>query len=122
MSVRYQRFAVTGVANSLVLDATGLASTVDQKITLKAIHVSTSVEISNTLEGWISQTRHLEIRDEVLPTVEASGTNQYRDTTRQHRWEIERELAVGETFQIGILSGGTLSSVFGAYEYEVAGD
>ena len=121
MSNRTQSFSVTGSTNSTVLD-TGISSTNEETLFLKGVYISVSALQGNTVEGWISQTRHVQILDYPLRTHVASGTNQYPDTNGVHYLPIERELQVGETFQIGINSGGTATNIFGAYEFEVVGN
>ena len=121
MSIRYQSFSVTGVANSTVEDG-GITSTVDEPILVRGIHVTVSVWVGNTLEGWIAQTRHLQIRDRVIDTYEASGTNQFQSIDKANYFAIGRALDIGQTFLVAINSGGTLSSIEGAYEFEVIGD
>lgn len=118
MARRYQKIAVTGVANSLTMDD-GLESTEQERIHVLAVHVSTSAVEGNTVEGYVRQTQEIEVPDELLDTTEADGTNQYRSTGKLRSLPLDRELAVGEKLQVGIRCGGTTSNLFGAYEYEL---
>ena len=118
MSRRTQKYSVTGATNALTLDG-GIQSTEDEKIKLIGVYISASALVGNTIEGWISQTRHVEIIDYVLRTHTASGTNQYPDTNGMHYIPVERDLEVGLAFKIGVNAGGTGSNIFGAYEFEV---
>lgn len=121
MSIRYQAFEVTGVANSLVLDS-GLTSTVSQPLRVLGVVMATDERAGNDAEGWISQTRHLKIDDAVIDTTAASGTNQYQSISKINQWDIGRDLAAGEVFQLGIRCGGTATDLDGCYVYEVIGD
>lgn len=121
MSFRYQSFDVTGVSNTLTLDA-GLTSTEQEQIRLVGVYLSVDEIVHNDVEGWISQTRHLQIDDAVLDTDEADGTPSYRSTTKVNYLEIGRDLSPGETFQIGIRCGGTATDVAGAYKFEITNE
>ena len=121
MSVRTQALTAAGSANATVLDG-GIASTEDEKIRLLGVHVSVDQLAGNTIEGWIGQTRHVEIYDYNVRTHAASGTNQYPDTRAANYLPINRDLEVGKSFKLGIKCGATATDVFGAYEFEVIGD
>jgi|TARA_Y100000310_G_C20573484_1_gene759259 hypothetical protein len=121
MSKRTQALTAAGSANGTVLDG-GITSTEDEKIHLLGVYVSVDQLAGNTIEGWIGQTRHVEIYDYNLRSHAASGSNQYPDVTATHYLPIDRPLEVGKTFKLGMKCGGTATDIFGAYEFEVVGD
>lgn len=118
MARRFQKFVVTGATNSLVLDD-GLESTEQERIHVMAVHVSVSDQVGNSLEGYVRQTREIEIDDRVLDTIKADGTNAYKSTDKLRTLMLDRPLAIGERLQVGIRSGGTATNLYGAYEYEI---
>lgn len=118
MARRWQKITVTGSANSLVLDD-GLESTEQERVKVVAVHVAVSAAVGNSVEGYIRQTREVEVDDRVLDVQAASGTNSYPSTTKLRTLMLDRDLAVGERLQMGVRSGGTASNLFGAYEYEL---
>jgi len=115
--MNYQGFAVTGIANSTVLDA-GLVSTVESEKTISAVLVNTSVQNGALIEGWIGNERVLEIPDYCLDTREAAGAaNAYKGSTKIARIPVEIAIPVGQIFKIGTRSAAVICSIAGAYEY-----
>ena len=118
MAMRYQRIAVDGAVNSLVLDD-GIESTEQEKIRIHRIILAVNVAQDNVVEGYVRQKQEIELADQVLVEYDGTASSEPATTNRMTSLEMMRELAVGERFQVGIRSGGTASSLRGGYEYEV---
>lgn len=118
MARRFQKIIVTGNANSLVLDD-GLESTEQERVRVVAVHVAVSAQQGNSVEGYVRQTREIEVDDRILDVSGSSGTNSYPSTNKLRTLTMDRELAIGERLQMGVRSGGTATNLYGAYEYEV---
>lgn len=121
MSMRYETDDVTGVANTLTLGA-GITSTEQETLRVNGVYLSVDEIIGNTVEGWISQTRHMQVDDRILDTDEADGSPSYRSTTKVNYLAVGRDLRPGETFQVGIRCGGTATDVVVVYDYEVTNE
>lgn len=123
----YQAFLVTGTANTEVLDTVGispngagLTSTQAEPKTLLSILISTSVQVGNYLVVAIGQGTPVLIPDYVLHTVQASGTDAFRDTAaRLVQVPCNIVIPEGETLRVGVRSGSTLSTINGAYVYAI---
>lgn len=118
MARRWQKITVTGSANGLVLDD-GLESTEQERVRVIAVHVAVSAAQGNSVEGYIRQTRELQVDDRILDVSTASGSDAYPSTTKLRKLMLDRELAIGERLQVGVRSGGTATNLYGAYEYEL---
>lgn len=113
----YKAFSVTGENNKTILDS-GLASTLEEPKTIKAVLINVSAYQGNIIEGWIETNRILEIVDKVLNTeLIAGAANPYASTTKIVRIPIEEPIKAGMIFKIGINSGATKTDINGAYEY-----
>jgi len=116
----YQRFAVTGVINSTVLD-TGITSNEKEIKTVTAVIVNFSTQAGNDLVMYIRRELFGQIPDYCIDTREAAGAaNAYKSVNKMIRIPIDRKLDVGETLQVGVLSGAGANNISGAYEYEIA--
>jgi len=119
--MKYKAFTVTGIASTLQSDG-GLVSTIKEPKRIDAVLICVTAYESNIVEGWIGNEMVLEIRDNVLDTIEDLGAANFPySTTKMGRIPIYIDLEVGESFKIGIRSGLVLSSIEGAYEWSVPG-
>ena len=118
MAMRYQRIAVNGAVNSLVLDD-GIESTEQEHIRIHRIILAVNQAQDNVVEGYVRQKQEVELADQILPEYDGTATSAPTTTNRMTSLEMMRELAIGERFQIGIRSGGTATNIRGGYEYEV---
>jgi len=115
--MKYQGFTVTGGINALVSDG-GLVSTEKEPKRINAILICVTAYESNIVEGWIGNEMVLEIYDNVLDTIEDLGAANFPySTSKMGRVPIELDIPVGQSFIIGIRSGGTASSIEGSYEW-----
>jgi hypothetical protein len=118
VTLRHWYFDVTGVANDEVLDD-GIESIETEDRHLKYVLVNVSVQNGNKIVCYLDQDRWIEIPDYLIDTRESTGsTNTQKSTVKMNRIEVDKLLPLGEKFKIGVISGGTLSSVSGAYVYE----
>lgn len=116
--MRHQRFAVTGVANVLTLDA-GLESTKARIRTIKNVLVSVSDYKDNIVEVWVESDMEHEVPDYNFDTWTNDGdTNTPYSTSKILRLPIDRKLEIGEKLQIGIRCGANATNLRGSYEYE----
>jgi len=119
--MKYQAFTVTGVATELQSDG-GLISTAKEPKRIDAILICVTAYESNIIEGWIGNVMVLEIRDNVLDTIEDLGAANFPySTTKIGRVPLYIDLEVGESFIIGVRCGAVLSSIEGAYEWSEPG-
>lgn len=125
MALRSQAFKVVGVANSRVLDSgvgysgkAGLTASDAEPKTLLAVVLSSDETAGNIILGVQGQTEVIQVYDYTLDTYQASGTNQYKATTKEQRIAVNRKLKPGETFYVGIYCGSTATDLYGSYEYD----
>lgn len=121
MDDRIQYFAVTGVANETVLDSTGIESTEAETRHIVDVLVVCSDTIGNRLVVYYDTDKIIEVPDYLLRTYATTGAaNILKNDEREVRIPINRTLERGKKLKVGVLSGGTLSSISGGYHYEVA--
>lgn len=119
MGLRYKYFNVTGVINSTVYD-TGITSTEAEKKKIKSVILSVSAYKDNLIKGSIEREEILSIQDNVVDTVELNAvTVNSRATNKTKEFALDHEIALGETFKIGILSGAVATNLKGCYKYEL---
>lgn len=115
----YKRFAVTGIANTTVLDA-GLVSLVGEKYHIKAVLITVDQYFNNIIEGWIGTQRVLEVPDYIFDTFDfTAATINCVSTTKIIRLPIELDIPEGQIFKIGLNCGANLSLLYGSYEYVI---
>ena len=127
MQTSYQAFAITGVANTEVLDTTGIApngagltSTRDEPKTCLGLWVATTGQAGNYVVVAMGQKTPVVIPDYVLNTTEASGTNQYKQIAGGQTFiPLNIEIPEGETLRVGIRCGATNKDLYGTYQYQV---
>lgn len=116
--LRYWYFSVTGVANDEVLDG-GIESIETEDRFLHYVLVNASVTNGNKIVAYLDQDKWVEIPDYLIDTYESTGsTNTQKSTSKISKIDVGLLLPLGEKFKIGVISGGTLSSISGAYVYE----
>jgi len=114
----YQLFRVTGTVNDTESDD-GLMSETDNPLKIRAILVNLSAYEANTIEGWIGNTRVLEVPDELFDTEEDLGAANFPYSTNKiNRLPIDIDIPKGQSFKVKILCGAVASNLRGAYEYE----
>jgi len=115
-----QAFSVTGVANTEVLDSTGLKSTDAEKKRCLGIEIVVTAWNISKVQVWIDQLKLQEFYGEQCQTYESAGsTNVQKDVGRPQFFAVEVELDQGQTLYVGTSSGATLMSCYGCYVYEV---
>jgi len=113
----YQAFDVVGVINTTTLDA-GLYSTTEEPKRIEAVLVDVSTYQGNYIEGWIGNTRVLEIPDYVLNSRLAAGAaDAYASTIKMVRVPVELDIPTGQIFKIGVRCGAVANNLDGSYEY-----
>jgi len=118
--MRYREKFTLVVGASGVADASLDLNGVDyEKRHLLEVGLITSAQVADGIEFWLNRDKVSDVYDYHLATIEASGTNNYKDTNRQASWSVDVELGDGDTFAVKGTSGGTGSTVYGYYEYEV---
>ena len=115
----YKAFTVTGVANQTELDS-GLVSLLEEKKKIRAVLINSSAHEGNVIEGWIGTNRVLECHDYLFDTQEeTAGATAPLSQNKISRIPLDKEIPAGQIFKIGINCGATLSTIYGAYEYEI---
>ena len=115
----YQRFDVVGTINITVLDG-GLISTVEEPKRINSILIDVSLYQDNIVEGWIGNTRVLEISDYIFTTrAPGAATINYQATSKITQLPIELDIPAGQIFKIGIRSGAAANDITGSYCYTI---
>lgn len=115
----YKGFAVTGVINVTTLDD-GLVSLVEEKKKIRAVIISSSAWEGNVIEGWIGNSRVLEIYDYCIDTQEeTAGATAPLSQNKISRLPLDLDIPPGQIFKIGINCGATASDLYGSYEYDI---
>ena len=115
----YQQFRVAGVINIITADQ-GLMSEVAAPRTIKAVLINVSAYEANSVEGWIGNTRVMQIPDELLDTEEDLGAANFPySTNKMQRIPLDLPIPAGQIFHVSIACGGVASNIRGAYEWEL---
>lgn len=119
----HQAIRLTGVPNQTAAD-TGIESTEKAPKRLISILAQVSNEdrtdMDNDLEGWIEKTRVFDIPVELIDTSDTCDADtQPISAQRINEIPVEADLAVGEVFKVAVRSGAKISSLIGAYVYEI---
>ena len=115
----YKAFFVTGILNTTEYDD-GLVSLVEEPKKIRAVIINSSAHEGNVIEGWIGNTRVLEIYDYPLDTQEeTAGATAPLSQNKINRIPLDLDIPPGQSFKIAINCGGTASNIYGAYEYEL---
>ncbi len=118
-TIYYDEFSVTGTANTTVWDS-GLTSTEAEKKHLVSILINVSGYQGNILRGILEREDIVKIRDYVLNTnANTGGTSTLYSTSKIVEIPVDMDIPVGQTFKIGIESGGTATNIQGAYKYKI---
>lgn len=119
--MRYQEFAVVGLASDTVLDG-GLTSTEVEPKRIEAVLICCELYAGNHIEGWIGTKQIVGVSDYIFDTFDESAADTPAlSTTKITRLPIGEDLKVGETFKIGIRCALTDTDIYGAYEYTLTG-
>lgn len=117
--VFYQAFRITGVANSIILDA-GVGSTEGEKKRLLAINMVVDEHAGNNVQAYHERAKIMDIPD-VLVDVEAAAftTDISKPGARLNRLEVGLDIPVGEAYKAAIQCNATAADLIGFYEYEL---
>lgn len=128
MALRSQAFKVVGVANSRVLDTgagysgkAGLKASEAEPKALLYLLISSDETAGNVILGVIGQTEILQHYDYTLDTYQATGTTEFKSTTKERMIPVNRVLSPSETFYVGINCGATATDIYGSYVYDDEG-
>ena len=113
--MKYKGFHVNALATVTTLDA-GLVSLVDVPVRIEAVIINTSAMEGNIIEGWIGNTKVLEIYDYNLDTQQETAVAGV-STNKIGRLPLEMDIPPGQIFKIGSNCGATGHHLYGAYEY-----
>ena len=120
---QFQLFRVTGVANATTLD-TGLKSTTAEPKRLIAVHLEMSAYAAtddNNVQLWHEQTQVSEFPEKSFRTELAAATTSTNVAGKRSEIPVDLDIPPGEVAKIGIKCAATLTSIRGAYEYEITG-
>jgi len=109
MPLYYESEIIAGVANQRKY-GTGIVSTEAEKKRIKKVIVTTSGRQGNYVEFWIEREKRGSIIDHNLPLVS--------DTFRIEL-EFDIEIEVGRKFTPALYCGGTATTVYITYCYEI---
>lgn len=118
---QFQLFRVTGVANTETLDG-GLKSTTAEPKRLIAVHLEMSAYAAtddNNVQLWHEQTKVSEFPEKSFRTELAAATVATNVAGKRSEIPVDLDIPAGEAAKIGIKCGATLTSIRGAYEYEI---
>ena len=120
---QFQLFRVTGVANATTLDS-GLKSTTAEPKKLIAVHLEMSAYAAtddNNVQLWHEQTLVSEFPEKSFRTELAAATASTNVAGKRMEIPVDLDIPAGEVAKIGIKCAATLTSIRGAYEYEITG-
>ena len=120
---QFQLFRVTGVANATTLDS-GLKSTIAEPKRLIAIHLEMSAYAAtddNNIQLYHEQTVVSEFPEKMFRTELAAATSSTNVSGKRTEFPVDLDIPPGEVAKIGIKCSATLTSIRGAYEYEIGG-
>jgi hypothetical protein len=118
---QFQLFRVTGVANSSIYDG-GLKSTIAEPKKLIAIHLEMSAYAAtddNNVQGWHEQALVFEFPEKSFRTELAAAVASTNVSGKRTEIPVDLDIPAGEIFKVAIKCAATLTSIRGAYEYEV---
>jgi hypothetical protein len=118
---QFQLFRVAGVANSTTYDG-GLKSTTAEPKRLIAVHLEMSAYAAtddNNVQLWHEQVLVSEFPEKSFRTELAAATASTNVAGKRMEIPVDLNIPSGEIARIAIKCGATLTSIRGAYEYEV---
>lgn len=118
---QFQKFRVTGIANSTVYDS-GLKSTEAEPKRLVAVHLTMSAYAAtddNDVQLWHEQVMVSDFPEKDFRTELAAATAATNVAGKRMEIPVDLDIPAGEIAKIAIKCGATLTSIRGAYEYEV---
>ena len=109
MPLYYESETITGIANQRTF-GTGITSTEPEKKRIKKVIVTTSAREGNYVEFWVEREKRGSIIDYNLPL----NTDAFR-----LELEFDTEIEVGRSFTPALYCGGTATTVYITYCYEI---
>ncbi|MBA7495904.1 hypothetical protein ES702_06500 [subsurface metagenome] len=117
--VYFQKFSITGVANTTVYDD-GLESSRENPKRLLSIIVQVDTYQGNDIQGWWEREKIFDMLDYHLDTIEEGSTDKIaKSFNRLNEIEVGMDVPVGSTFKAAVKSGSTKCDLYGAYRYEI---
>lgn len=119
MAVYYKAFRVTGAVNQIVWDD-GLTSTEAEPKHLRGVYLTTSDWFGNLVKASIEREEVMSIYDFNIDSYNYLSTgNGARSTNKPYYFELNIDIPLGRTFRIGLQCGGTATTIYGVYVYEI---
>lgn len=119
--IYFQKFSITGVANTITYD-TGLQSSTENPKRLLSVLVQCDLYEGSDIQGWWEREKVFEIPDYLIDTSEQNpATYHGKSFNRINEIEVGYEIPVGSTFAVAVGCGATPNIIRGAYRYEIVG-